>query len=296
MKTGCRLACACLLATLAPAQAADELCVVDDADRRVCLDQPAQRIVALSPGATELLFAAGAGDRIVGTVTHSDYPEAASEIVRVGSYDRLDLEAIVARNPDLVVGWNSGNPSEQLRKLEELELTLYRSEPRRFRDVASTLDRFGQLAGTTATANQAARDFRDAIAGLREQYGDAESVRVFYQVWPDPLMTVNNDHLIGQTLRLCGGNNIFGELDKLTPRIDRASVLARDPEAIVAGGMGEADKSWLDTWRQYDHLEAVANDHLFFVPPSKIQRPTPRLVDGARILCRKLESVRDHRR
>ncbi len=281
-----------LLLSLAAVGRAGDICVTDDANRELCLDQPADRIVALSPGATELLFAAGAGDKVVGAVSSSDYPEAAQEIPRVGTYKRLDLEGLLAREPDLVIGWQSGNPGEQLQRLREFDVPLYLSEPRRFRDVATTLERLGTVAGTAKQAQRAGEDFLGAIAQLRDTYGDGEPVSVFYQIWPDPLMTINNDHLMGQATRLCGGKNVFGDLDSLTPRINREAVLERDPEAIVAGGMGEADRSWLESWRQFEGLQAVQRENLFFVPPSKIQRPTPRLVKGVRILCRKLERVR----
>lgn len=281
--------------SLITAPAAAEVCVVDDAGREVCLEQPAQRIVALSPGATELLFAAGGGDRVVGTVSHSDYPPEAEDIPRIGSYKRLDMEALLAREPDLVVGWSSGNPAEQLERLQDLGLTVYLSEPRELDDVASTLERLARLTGTEATGDRVAADYREDLAAIRERYGDADPVRVFYQVWPDPLMTVNDDHLISQAAALCGGDNVFGELSSLTPRIDKESVLDRDPEAIVAGGMGEADDSWLDDWRRFDSLEAVAKDNLFFVSPSSIQRPTPRLVEGTRTLCGQLEAARERR-
>jgi len=242
-----------------------------------------------------VLFAAGAGERVVGTVSYSDYPEAAQDIPRIGSYKRIDMEGLVARQPDLVVAWSSGNPPEQLARLEELGPTVYRAEPRTFEDVATTLERLGVLTATTGTADAAAADFRDAIGAIRERYSDREPVRVFYQVWPDPLMTVNDDHLISQAATLCGGDNVFGDLDSLTPRIDRETVLARDPEVIVAGGMGEADDSWLDAWRGFDDLQAVQRDNLFFVPPSTLQRPTPRLVDGTRALCERLDTARERR-
>lgn len=286
---------AMLLVSLAAQSHAGEVCATDDADRELCLDQPAERIVALSPGATELLFAAGAGDQVVGTVSHSDYPEEAQEIPRVGTYKRLDLEGLLAQEPDLIIGWQSGNPGAQLQQLREFDIPLYLSEPRRFRDVASTLERFGKLAGTRTSANKAADDFLGAIKKLRDTYAEAEPVSVFYQIWPDPLMTINDEHLMGQATRLCGGDNVFGDLDSLTPRINRESVLERDPEAIIAGGMGEADRSWLNPWREFEDLQAVQRRNLFFVPPSTIQRPTPRLVKGVRILCRKLETARGRR-
>lgn len=304
MTSGARLRCllmvgATILAVLAlpgaAAHAATHVCVTDDADREVCLERPAERIVSLSPGATELLFAAGAGDRIVGTVSHSDHPPEAESIPRVGSYKRLDMESLLARRPDLVVGWISGNPDEQLERLRNLGQRVYLSEPRELDDVATTLTRLGRLAGTAGTADAAAADFRDEIAAIRARYGERDPVRTFYQIWPDPLMTVNDAHLISQAASLCGSDNIFGDLDSLTPRIDRESVLARDPEAIVAGGMGEADKSWLDPWRRFEDLEAVRKGNLFFVPPSTLQRPTPRLVEGTRQLCRHLETARERR-
>lgn len=280
---------------LANQAAAREPCVTDDRDRQVCLDQPAARIISLSPGVTELLFAAGAGEKIVGAVSYSDYPEAARAIPRIGSYKRLDMENLLARQPDLVVAWISGNPMEQVTRLESLGVPVYYSEQREFEDIATTLERLGRLAGTDATGLEAARAFRDGIDAIRQHYADAEAVPVFYQIWDDPLMTVNNEHLISQAGDLCGGVNVFGELPRLTPRVDSESVLAEDPEAIVAGGMGESNPAWLKEWEAYPDMRAVAGDNLLFIPPSAIQRPTPRLLEGSRMLCDKLEQVRERR-
>ena len=282
-----------LLALCAPAVA--ERCVTDDRDRRVCLERPAERIVALTPGATEMLFAAGAGERVVGAVSYRDYPEAAQDIPRVGSFKRLDLETLLAKEPDLVVASITSNPAEQVERLKALGVPLFYSEPRNFADVASTLERLGVLTGNAEHARAVAADFGAEVEAIRERYRDAEPVRVFYQVWVDPLMTVNNDHLISEAARLCGGENVFGELDRLVPRIDHESVLDRDPEAIVAGGMGEADLSWLEDWKRFESMTAVRRDNLFFVPPSSIQRPSPRVVEGSRILCEKLEQARERR-
>lgn len=286
-----------LAGALTPARAAsgNRVCVTDDAARRVCLAQPARRIVALSPGATELLFDAGAGARLVGAVSFSDFPAAARAIPRVGSYKRLDLERILALKPDLIVAWRSGNPTAQTERLEALGQTLYYSEPRRLDDVATTLERFARLAGSAATGNAVARAFRAGIAALATRYRKAAPVRVFYQVWEEPLMTVNDDHLISQVIHLCGGVNVFGDLPALTPRISREAVLGANPEAIVAGGMGEENTAWLGPWRAFSSLIAVQRGNLFFVPPSTLQRPTPRLLQGARTLCGHLERARERR-
>ncbi|WP_289083312.1 cobalamin-binding protein [uncultured Spongiibacter sp.] len=274
---------------------ADATCVQDDRDKTLCLEKSASRIIALSPGATELVYAAGAGDHLIAAVTFSDYPDAAQKLPRVGSYNRFDLEAILSLKPDLLIGWHSGNPVEQLAQLESLGLTVYYSELRGFADVASTLRRLGKLAATEATAETAASEFENGIDELRNRYSNAKPVRVFQQIWENPLMTVNDEHLISEATRLCGGGNVFGALPRLAARIDHEAVLAADPEAIIAGGMGEENRDWLDAWLPYSGLIAVQRNNLFFVPPSTLQRPTPRLLEGTRLLCQHLETARARR-
>ena len=275
-----------------PLPALAQLCVQDDASQQVCLKQPARRIIALSPGATELLFAAGAGEQLAAAVSFSDYPPAAQKLPRVGSYQRLDLEAIVALKPDLIVAWRRGNPMGDVARLQDMGFPVYISEPRQFEDVSATLERFGVLAGTELVAQGAANGFRAGIAALRERYADAAPVTVFYQVWDDPLMTVNDSHLISEAIRICGGVNVFGGLGALAPRISREAVLEKNPQAIVAGGMGEDNPAWLTPWKAFPSLLAVQKGNLFFVAPSTLQRPTPQMLAGTRTLCRHLESAR----
>ncbi len=284
-----------LFASLAGTLHASLVCVKDDTEREICLAAPAQRIIALSPGATELLYAAGAAEQLIAAVSHSDYPEAAKALPRVGSYNRFDLESILSLQPDLLIGWHSGNPTEQLAQLEALGLTVYYSELRGFDDVSRTLRRLGTLAGTEARANAAADDFQQGIEALRRQYQHAKPVPVFQQIWVNPLMTVNDEHLISEATRLCGGVNVFGALPRLAARIDHEAVLAANPEAIIAGGMGEDNRSWLNDWRSFSGLLAVQRDNLFFIPPSTLQRPTPRLLDGTRLLCQHLDTARGRR-
>lgn len=270
-------------------------CAIDDSEREVCLAAPAQRIAALSPGATELVYAAGAGNQVVAVVAFSDYPPEARDVASVGNLGRIDLERLVTLQPDLVIGWVTGNPSEQLETIEALGIPVFYIEPRDIEGVASAIERLAQLAGSEEEGYRVADDFRDGMAELAARYAEAEPVSVFYQVWDEPLMSVNDDHLIGQMVALCGGTNVFGELPRLVPRLDDEAVLAVDPEAIIAGGMGEENRDWLTHWEQYPSLTAVERNNLFFVPPSLIQRPTPRLLEGARILCEKIEVARGRR-
>lgn len=286
---------ALLLLIVLPSVAAQGLRVTDDEGRELRLTAPAERIVSLAPHLTENLFAVGAGRQIKGATSFSDYPEAAANIPRVGGYSRIDIESILALEPDLIVAWASGNDRGQVQRLIELGLPVYISEPRNFEGIAHTLERLGQLSGNAAQGAEAAADLRDGAAHLAERYAGAEPVTVFYQVWEQPLMTVNDEHLINEAISLCGGDNVFGHLDNLVPRIDRESVLQANPEVIVAGGMGEDRRDWVDAWRQWPELRAVRNEALLFIPPSLIQRHTARVLEGATRLCTHLERVRARR-
>ena len=279
-----------MLALAANAQA--EIKVTDDTGRTLRLARPAQRIVTLAPHMAETLYAAGAGERLVGTVEFSDYPPEAQKVRRVGGYSRVDLEAVAALKPDLVIAWQSGNAPATIDALRALGLTVYVSQPDRIEDVAREIERFGELAGTEKIAAPKAAELRRRQAALQREYAGRPTVRVFYQIWKQPLSTIGGKQIISSVIRLCGGENVFGALETMAPTVSVEAVLAANPEAIVASGMDAARPEWLDDWRRWPTISAVARDNLFFVPPELIQRHTPRLVDGAEILCRHLESAR----
>ena len=272
-----------------------EVSVVDDAGTTLRLARPAQRIVSLAPHLTETLFAAGAGGRVVGTVEYSNFPPAAANIARVGGYSQIDLERVVALKPDLVIAWQSGNAAAHLDRLRALGLPVYLSQPDRIEDVASEIERFGVLAGSTAMAARGAADFRERLDQLQRRYSRRPPVRTFYQIWKQPLMTVGGKQIISDVIHLCGGENVFARLETMAPTVTVEAVIAANPEAIVASGMGESRPEWLDDWQRWTSLTAVARGNLFFVPPDLIQRHTPRLLDGAEELCRQLETARNRR-
>jgi iron complex transport system substrate-binding protein len=291
-----RPAVAFMVATLAllPAARAD-LLVTDDSGREIGLKAPARRIVTLAPHATEILYAAGAGERLVGTVEFSDYPPAAKKVPRVGSYERLDLEAISALKPDLVIAWETGNPAGQVAKLKALGLTVYASQPNRMEDIAAQLERFGQLAGSEATAGTAAGQFRRRLENLRRGNAQKPPVRVFYQIWTAPLMTVGGPQIISDAIRLCGGENVFGHLSQMSPTVSVEAVLQANPEAIVATGMGDARPEWLKDWNKWTRMTAVKRGNLFHINPDILQRHTPRILDGVEQLCADLDIARSRR-
>jgi iron complex transport system substrate-binding protein len=269
---------------------------VDGSGREIRLAQPARRIVSLSPHITELLFAAGAGDRVAAAVDFSDYPAAARKLPRVGNHQLPDLERLLAFKPDLVVVWSSGNAAGLADRLRGLGLTVFASEPRRLEGIPLELERLGHLAGADAAARRAATDFRTRLARLRAAQAGKPPVPVFFQIWPRPLMTVNGSHVISDLLRLCGGENLFDRLPALAPTVDPEAVLAAAPEAIIASTDSSGDDAGLDQWRRWPQLPAVARGNLFVLSGDLVTRQTPRILEGAEQLCTLLDTVRARRK
>jgi iron complex transport system substrate-binding protein len=284
-----RLALLFLAVIAVPAQA---ITVQDFSGREVTLDQPAKRIVALAPHIVENLYSAGAGDKLVGVVSYSDFPDEAKNVPEVGTYNAFSLEQVLALNPDLVVMWGSGNGMQTLSTFEALGIPVYVSELRQLSDVPKSIRNLSQLAGTPAIGEAEASRIETELNALQRRYGEKRSLSVLYQIWNDPLQTVNGEHLISEIIALCGGHNVFGDASSLAPRVSIESVLLRDPDAIVASGMGEARPEWLDQWRAYPSLTAVADEALFFVNPDHLQRPSARIVLGAQSLCQQLDQIR----
>ncbi|MDO6747958.1 cobalamin-binding protein [Gilvimarinus sp. 1_MG-2023] len=275
-----------------PENTENSISVQDARGQWVTLERPAQRVVALAPHIVENVYAAGGGDKLVAAVSHSDYPAEASELLQVGSYKVVNFEQILALKPDLVISWASGNGEAVAAQLERLGITVYVDELRSLQDIAREVRVLGELLGTREQANKTVDQWQERLAQLEQNYRATEPVSVLYQVWNDPLQTLNGEHLVSDVIRLCGGRNAFADAVSIAPKINIESVIARDPQAIVASGMGEERPEWLDEWRFYPTLQSVQNKHLFFVPPDIIQRHTLRILDGAELMCRHLQTVR----
>jgi iron complex transport system substrate-binding protein len=286
---------AMLLALLLCASAHAQVRVTDDYGHDVRLAGSAQRVVSLAPHLTELMYAAGAGAKLAGAIEYSDYPPEAKALPRVGSETAIDLEALVALAPDLVIAWPNAGSARAVERIAALGIPVFRSEPRELEDIARTMETLGRLAGTEAAARAAARKFRVRAAAIERTYGKRPHVRVFYQVWDRPLVTVSGAHVISKAMRLCGGENVLAGLPGIAPEIDRETVLRADPEVIVASGPDGTRPAWLDEWQAFPALAAVRHGNLYAIPPELLQRHTPRLLDGAEELCRILEDVRRKR-
>jgi iron complex transport system substrate-binding protein len=264
----------------------------DDRGTLVRLAAPARRIVSLAPHLTEIAYAAGAGDRLAGAARFSDYPARALALPQVGDAARVDLERIIALQPDLVLAWRTGNQAGDIERLERLGYAVWVSEPSRLGDVARLIRGVGELAGTAAVAEQAAHAFETELAALRDRYGARTRVRAYYEIWHHPLMTVNGRHVISDVIALCGGQNVFAQARSLTPAITLESVIAARPQAILGGGSADDADSFSARWRSVT-VGGLNRIPAYFVHPDAIQRTTPRLIDGARIICRDLDRVRE---
>lgn len=269
--------------------------VTDDTGKRVSLSQPADRIISLAPHITELLFAAGAADAVVAVAEFSDYPEAAASLPRIGGGSGIDLEAVIALQPDLVIAWGSGNPAGQVARLRQLGIPVFVSEPRVLADIPASLRRFGQLAGTGLAANAAADRFNLRYRQLLQRNSGKTTVSVFYQIWDRPLMTVNDAHLISDVIRLCGGSNVFADLSGLASPVGLEAVLQRDPQVIIAGSDSTDAADLMAYWRRWPEMAAVRQGHVYSIPRELLVRHTPRILAGAERLCGLLDSVRQER-
>jgi iron complex transport system substrate-binding protein len=274
--------------------AAHGVTVQDDAGNSVTLARPALRVISTAPHITELLFAAGGGERVVGAMNYSDYPEAARRIPLIGSDAQIDMERVLALRPDLLVVWQTGNTERQLAQLKSLGIPIFYSEPKKLDDVATSLTRLGQLLGTDGTAQAAARDYRQKIGKLTATYAQRPPVKVFYQIWEKPLFTLNGEHIVSDALRVCGGRNIFAGLKVTAPSVSTEAVLQENPEAIV-GGEQHSGQAGINIWKPYKGMLAVQRDNLFMLDSELLVRATPRIADGIAVLCEKLERARRRR-
>ena len=289
------------LAAMLPTHArAVAFTAVDDSGRSVRFERPAERVVTLAPGLTELVYAAGGGATLAGTTALSDYPPPARRVARIGDASRLDVERVLALRPDLVIVWQRGATSRELAQLEAAGVRLFHLEPRRLADVPRAVERLGVVLGQEAVASRAAEGLRRRLERLRVAHAMSAPVSVFYQVWQQPLMTINGQHLIDDVIGLCGGRNVFSRLAVLVPAISTEAVVAADPQVIMTASESSNVVAWarspddaaFDTWRRHARLGAVRHGTMYTLNGDAISRQGPRSVDGAEAVCAALDDAR----
>jgi iron complex transport system substrate-binding protein len=251
---------------------------------------PQPRIVSLAPNLTELTFSAGAGSQIVGTVEFSDYPQAARAIPRIGDAFRIDYERLLALHPDVVFAWESGTPKNVIERLRALNVNVRVIATYRIADISVAMREIGAISGTAAIAERVGAQFERDIEALRQQYSARPTVSVFLQINDRPLFTVNGKQVMSEIVSLCGGRNVFADLNDLAPEIGEEAVIAADPQVILATDNSGDDA--LEHWRHWQRMKAVKTGNLYVLPPDDMARPTTRLALGAAELCRTLETAR----
>ncbi|MBV8048814.1 MAG: cobalamin-binding protein [Paludibacterium sp.] len=274
-----------LCLAIAPARA--DVTVRDGTGAAVTLARPAARIITLAPSTTELVYAAGAGDHMVGTVAYSDYPVAATRLPHVGDLMGVSLEAVLRLRPDLVVAWKDGSAPQLLQRLRSAGVAVFVSHPLRLDDIAGEILALGKLSATEPAASRAAAAYQAQIAALRAHYHGRPVVSVFYQMSPAPLFTVSDASYLGAVLQLCGGRNLFGALSAPAPQVSREAVIAGRPQVMLAASTRE-----LAVWDSWKSIPAVAQGTRYAVDVDLASRPGPRLALGAQAICATLDRAR----
>ena len=280
-----------ILAWLSLAVAA-EVVVVDDNGQKLHFAEPAKRIISLAPNITEVLFYIGAGDQIVGADEYSNYPEAAKDILRVNNYAAANYELILSLQPDLVIAWQSGNGDKIINPLRKLGIPVFVVETQKINEIPSLFRRLGELSGHGDQAEQRADVFSRRLKELRAAQTGKSVVKVFYQIWDEPLITLNGEHMVSDIINLCGGVNVFSDAIPLVPYVNIETVVAADPEVIIAGGSREERPVWFESWQKWSGISAVINKHIYLIPSDLMQRHSARILDGAALMCAHLDSAR----
>lgn len=251
------------------------------------------RVVTLAPNLAELVYAAGAGKTLVGVSAYSDYPPAVRALPQVGDAFLVDREQLALLGPDLVLAWQSGTPEHVVGELRAAGFRVETIRTRSLDDVAAALRRIGALTGFADVAAAAAAAYSADLERLRDRHAGADGIRVFYQVSARPLYTIGGPHYVSELIGLCGGRNVFADLEAPAPTVDVEAVVERDPEVLLAST--DAGLDAFDEWRRWPAMAANRYDNRFLMPADEIGRATPRLVTAGKAVCEALDEARVRR-
>ena len=255
---------------------------------------PAQRVVTFAPHLAEIVFAVGAGESLVGVSAWSDFPEAVRDLPLVGDAFTVDQEQLSLLQPDLVLVWQSGMPAHTVDELRARGFRVESVRTRSLGDIVAAMRRIGTLTGHNELAETAAGEFSQVLDTLRERHREAAPIDVFFQISSRPLYTVNREHFISEIIDICGGRNIFDDLEGFAPSVDIEAVLDRDPDVMLAGA-NVGDDAFME-WARWPDLAANRYNNKFLLPDETIGRPSPRLALAAQSVCSALEVARSNKR
>ncbi|MDP5134800.1 cobalamin-binding protein [Rheinheimera baltica] len=250
-----------------------------------------QRIVALAPHITEMLYAIGAGDRLVAVSDYSDFPSEAQTLPRVASYASVNIEAVLALKPDLVIAWRTGNPQSDIKRLQQFGVNVAFSDPITLEDIAKELRMIGKRVGMQDIANEEANRFTRQLSALRSKYQHKAPVPVFFAMGTAPVSTVANNAWPQQMLTLCAADNTFRNVKGDYPQVGIEQVVAARPEVIIQPVRPNfaADFSF---WQRFVTLPAVQKHQFLSVNADYLYRTTPRTLLGIQQLCEGVDAFR----
>ncbi len=261
--------------------------VVDQVGRTLVVPENPTRVIALAPSITEIIYDLGQEERLVGVTQYSTYPPEAESLPRVGSYVRLDIEKIVALQPDLCLATKDGNPKHVVDKIVSLGIPVYVINPRNLQQIMDTITRLGSLLHAEKEAEELVSDMKKRIGQVqaRVKKGDHRP-RVFFQIDAEPLFSAGTDTFIHELIELAGGiNTTAGEVSY--PRYSWEDIIVLQPEIVLISSMagGLPPEYLLKSWQKWNMLAAVKNDRIYVVDAELFDRPTPRLVDGLEVIA-----------
>lgn len=261
------------------ASAAGPITVTDDADAEVTLEQPAERVVSLAPANTEIVFAIGAGDKLVGVTTFCDYPEEAKAKPKIGDFANPNVEKIVGMQPDLVLA--AGGIQASLReKFEGLGIPVYIVDPLTMDETTATITELGQLMDVEDEAASVVADMDAAVTEVQDKVAGLDKPTVFFEVYPKPMMTAGTGTLIDELITLAGGENIGAEAGEGYPNFSTEVLLQKDPAVYIAPKGNQMDPGEISERPGFDQLSAVADGRVFVVEDNLVVRPGPRTAQG----------------
>ncbi|MGO2341720.1 cobalamin-binding protein [Vibrio litoralis] len=249
----------------------------------------AQRVITLSPHATELAFSAGLGDKLIGVSQASDYPAEAQNIEQVANYQGIKLERILALQPDLVIAWKKNANSRELDQLEKFGIPIYYSSIESLDDIPKNLRQLSLWAEDSSLGQNNAAKFESVLTQLRSQYHNQAKVRYFYQLSQKPMMSVTNPNWPTDIFQICGGENVLTTTRVAYPQISVEQVIALKPEVIFNSHLATSDDT---TWQNWPQIPAVKHDFIWSVNPDWLSRPTMRSLKAIKQVCGYFDKAR----